>query len=98
MIGKVAQGKQDAAAGAYPGVSARARVWMGIFHFHVREAFAYNPFLVISLPYLSALALCRWFDGGRRFARLKRLCHHPLTVRVYLLLLVAWWVGRNLWL
>ena len=66
-----------------------------LLHGHLYEAFAYNPFLLISLPYVGALALCRWFNDGHRFDRLKRLCHHPLTVRVYLVLLVAWWVGRN---
>ena len=67
-----------------------------LFHLHVREALAYNPFLVVSLPYLGALALCRWFNDGGRLDRLKSMCHHPAVIRLYLVLLIAWWVARNL--
>lgn len=68
-----------------------------LLHLHVREAFAYNPFLLISLPYLGALAACRWFNDGGRLDRLQRVCHHPATVHTYLILLVAWWIVRNVW-
>ena len=66
-----------------------------LFHLQVREAFAYNPFLIISFPYLFALVLCQWFNDGGRFDALKRVCHHHVVVNVYLVLLVAWWILRN---
>lgn len=69
-----------------------------LLHGHLREAFGYNPFLLVSLPYLGALTLCHWFNDGGRFDRLKKVCHHPVLVNIYLFLLVAWWIGRNIWL
>ncbi|HIZ27341.1 MAG TPA: DUF2752 domain-containing protein [Candidatus Barnesiella merdipullorum] len=69
-----------------------------LLHGHLREAFAYNPFLLISLPYLGGLILCRWFNNKGWFDGLKRVCYHPVMVNIYLILLVAWWIGRNIWL
>lgn len=63
-----------------------------LLHFHFRKGFAYNPFLVISMPYLGLLVLCQWF----KLDRLKHVCHHPVLVNIYLLLLIAWWILRNI--
>ena len=68
-----------------------------LLHGHLREAFGYNPFLLISIPYLGALTLCHWFNADGRFDRMKKVCHHPVLVNIYLFLLVAWWIGRNIW-
>jgi hypothetical protein len=69
-----------------------------LLHLHLREGFAYNPFLVISMPYLSLLVLCQWFNIDGKLDRLKRVCHHPVLVNIYLLLLIVWWIFRNIWL
>lgn len=66
-----------------------------LLHLRFGEAFACNPFLVVSMPYLLALVACKCFDGSGRMAALERFCHHHRTVGVYLLLMTAWWVLRN---
>ncbi|MCC8170784.1 MAG: DUF2752 domain-containing protein [Parabacteroides sp.] len=66
-----------------------------LLHLHVKEALGYNLFLLVSMPYLAALAWTEWFDRSGRFTRLKGWCRHPYVTRTYLVLLVVWWVGRN---
>ncbi len=70
-----------------------------IYHFvHLNwgTAFAYNPFLIISMPYLLALVVTTWFDPKNKLSKLKEISNHPVTVRIYLVLLIVWWVGRNI--
>ena len=67
-----------------------------LLHLHFAKAFTYNPFLLISLPYLGTLILCQWFNENHRFDALKKICHHPILVNIYLLLLLIWWIVRNL--
>ena len=58
--------------------------------------FGYNPFLMLSFPYLIALVITQWFDPQNRLARLKRICRHQITVNTYLILIIVWWIARNL--
>lgn len=60
------------------------------------EAFAHNPFLLLSLPYAFALALTAWFDPRGRLAPLRRFCQSRPVVLAYLALFLAWWLLRNL--
>ncbi len=66
-----------------------------LFHLRFGEAFACNPFLIVSMPYLLTLVACNYFDSKGRLAALKRFCHHHRTAGVYLLLTMAWWILRN---
>lgn len=65
-------------------------------HFDFYTAIRYNPFLLISIPYVLALIITTWFDPKNKLATLKRLSYHPVTIRIYFVLLIMWWVGRNL--
>ena len=56
----------------------------------------YNPFLMLSFPYLIGLVITQWFDPQNRLARLKRICRHQITVNTYLILIIVWWIARNL--
>lgn len=67
-----------------------------LFHLRWGEAFRMNPFLFLSLPYVGALIVCQWFDPHGRLHRLRVFCHNRRTVLVYLGLLLAWWVVRNI--
>lgn len=67
-----------------------------LLHFHVIEALKYNLFLVISVPYLLALIVVQWFDKNNKLHKLRTFCHHYKTIRVYILLIILWWIGRNL--
>ena len=67
-----------------------------LLHFRFQSAFAFNPFLLISLPYLALLVFVQWFDTQNRFQKLRAFCHHTLTINIYLVLIIAWWIGRNI--
>lgn len=67
-----------------------------LLHFHFKEAFAYNPFLFVSLPYLAALTASERGERGKMRSLLRKFCHDRRTVYAYLVLIVAWWIGRNL--
>lgn len=67
-----------------------------LLHFHFKEAFAYNPFLFVSLPYLAVLTASEGGGRGKILSLLRDFCHDRRTVYAYLVLILAWWVGRNL--
>lgn len=37
-----------------------------LLHLNIKGAFGYNPFLILSLPYLMALVITQWFDPRNR--------------------------------
>ncbi|MCD7973076.1 MAG: DUF2752 domain-containing protein [Candidatus Azobacteroides sp.] len=67
-----------------------------LFHLHFREAFYFNPFMLLSFPYLAALVSVQWFDNTKRLRKLRAFCHHSVTIKVYLFLMMGWWIVRNL--
>lgn len=67
-----------------------------VLHFHFKEAFYYNPFLVISVPYALLLILVTWIAPQPRFPKLREFCYHNITVKIYVVLTVIWWIVRNL--
>lgn len=66
-----------------------------LLHFHFKEAFRYNPFLLVSLSYLTAFVWTEWFDSRRRFPRFHTFCRHRYVLYTYLTLIMLWWIGRN---
>lgn len=71
------------------------RALHSLLHCRPGEAFGYNPFLVISLPYAAAVA---WTTFGRSRAavRWRPVVQHRAAAYAYCVLFVAWWVVRNL--
>lgn len=67
-----------------------------LLHGHLKEAVAYNPFLLVSFPYLAAFVGGECFGGGERGRRLRAFCQDRRVVGTYLVLIIAWWIGRNL--
>ena len=67
-----------------------------LLHLDFYRALSYNLFLVISIPYAVALIAVTWFDPKGRLARLKKFCYSPVTVYAYLVLMVVWWIIRNI--
>lgn len=66
-----------------------------LLHLNFKAAFYYNPFLVISLPYVVLVVSVHWFDVNGRMAGVKKICCHPVVVSVYGILIVLWWIVRN---
>jgi hypothetical protein len=68
-----------------------------LLHLHFKAAFRYNPFLILSWPYAAALVYLQWFHKGNKLNKIKSLCFHRTTVNAYLLLMIAWWILRNVY-
>lgn len=69
------------------------RALHAVLHGAWAEAMACNPFLVISLPYLALVVFTTLRRPGGKSAL--RYVQHPVTVRIYLAAIVAWWILRN---
>ena len=67
-----------------------------LLHLNFKEAFCYNPFLIISLPYAILLIIVTWFDPKNKLRQLKNICYNNITVYAYLTLMVIWWIVRNI--
>ena len=67
-----------------------------LLHLHFKEAFNYNPFLVISVPYALLLVSVTWIVPQPKLSKLRAFCYHTITVRTYALLTAIWWIVRNI--
>lgn len=67
-----------------------------LLHLDFKKAFLYNPFLIISIPYALALIKVTWFSPKNRNTKLRAFCYHPVVVRTYVVIFIAWWIVRNL--
>ena len=65
-----------------------------LLHLDVAAAWQYNALLVASIPYVLLLAVVEWC--GRREGRLYRLLNSEVLIWSYFVLVVVWWVVRNI--
>lgn len=71
------------------------RALHALLHGEFAKAIAYNPFLVISIPY--ALLLVYTSRGNRQKVTILRRClRHRIVVNIYLFLFMFWWIYRNI--
>ncbi len=71
------------------------RATHAFLHGHFAEAWAYNRFLIYSLPYLLCLMLTEWGARGRLQHRLRLIFESSYAVWLYILLFFAWGITRN---
>ena len=72
------------------------RAFYQLVHGNLIEAFMYNPFLIISIPYAVLLILVTWFIPKHKCIRLRKFCYHKATVFTYIALMLIWWILRNI--
>ena len=65
-------------------------------HGHLAEAWAYNRFLIYSIPYLLCLMFTEWIARGSLRERLQRIFEGREAALLYVALFVLWGVARNL--
>lgn len=70
------------------------RALHSLLHGRVGEAFMFNPFLVLAVPYL-LLVIYSQLAGGRCARRVGRVVKHPAMIWSYVALYFLWWVVRN---
>ena len=66
-----------------------------LLHGRFVEAFQYNYFLFMALPYVFAVMYMEWFTKGEKHLRLRRILYHPYVLYAYVVLYLLWWVMRN---
>ena len=72
------------------------RALHALLHGHAYEAWRYNPAI---LPALLLAGVYGFLEASpRRFARLERFVYNPIFIMLIAVAVVAWWVGRNLFL
>lgn len=73
------------------------RALHAFLHGDFATAFAFNPFVVISIPYLALIVYTSFFKD-KVAVWMCRYVQHPKVVISYLILLILWWIGRNIFL
>ncbi len=63
-------------------------------HGEFAAALRFNPFLAVSLPYLGLVVAGSRLKSAPRIAR---AAVRPTVVRCYLVLVIGWWIARNVW-
>ncbi len=66
-----------------------------LLHFNLIGAWRENPLLILSIPYVFGLVIAerkREKDNSKLYTYL----HRPIFLWSYFIVVVAWWVGRNL--
>lgn len=63
---------------------------------NIVEAFSYNLFLMLSLPYAVALTVGEYYNFGGRLDGLKKFTQSHAVVYTYIVLFFIWWVLRNI--
>lgn len=72
------------------------RAIYNLLHFELYKAFTHNPFLILSVPYGIMLIIVTWITPKSRLDKLKKICYNRLTIKAYLVLMVLWWIIRNI--
>jgi hypothetical protein len=72
------------------------RAMSALVHGHPLQALSYNYFFILSIPYALAVILVSWYNFGNRLDGLLRIVVHPIALRAYVVLFIAWWIARNL--
>ena len=71
------------------------RAFHALLHGRLSEAFAYNRALPFSLILLLLYGYVALFP--QRAPRLRSRLHHPLSLMLLTLLVLGWWIGRNIY-
>ncbi len=64
---------------------------------HIREAFAYNYFLIPTLPYLALFPLRELLPQGTLRRRLSAIIEHKAVIFAYVVAYCLWFVVRNIY-
>jgi hypothetical protein len=67
-----------------------------LLHFNVAEAFALNPLLILSLPYIAGGFVFENIALTRSMLVVRKMLYGPIAIWVVAIVVVGYWVGRNL--
>lgn len=66
-----------------------------LLHLDIAEAFRHNALLVVSIPLLLLLGYAEL--NRSRSPKLYARLHRPALIWGIFVLIILWWIGRNLW-
>ena len=67
-----------------------------LVHLQIGQAFRENALFVLAIPYILLGVYLEYFGGNTRFPRLLPLFFGKWTAILVLILIFAFWIGRNL--
>lgn len=67
-----------------------------LLHLQFKDAFFSNPLLVLAIPYLLLGGYIEYFGGKEKCPRVKQLFYSQKAIVVVLVVIVMFWIGRNL--
>lgn len=67
-----------------------------LMHGDIGQAWGYNAFLFVSLPYVASVMFAT-FARCKTADKVKRFTMSRTAVNIYLCLVIAWWIARNLY-
>lgn len=67
-----------------------------LLHFRFTEALRSNPLLVVAIPYVILGVYIEYFGGKEKCPRVKQLFYNRTAIIVVLIIIVLFWIGRNL--
>ena len=80
---------------ACPGCGSQ-RAMHSLLHLDFKAAFGYNALLMLAIPYLLLGGYLQLFNGSKRHHRLERLFFGRRSALIALVLVLLFWVGRNI--
>lgn len=70
------------------------RAFHSLLHGDIGAAWIYNPALVTGFPFILLLLVSEmWRTKSPRFYY---YLHHPIFLITFIIIIFAWWIGRNL--
>lgn len=67
-----------------------------LLHFRLVDAFFSNPLLIVAIPYALLGIYIEYFEGKEKHPRIKQLFYSRNAIIVTLVVIVLFWIGRNL--
>jgi hypothetical protein len=67
-----------------------------LLNFEVKEAFALNPLLLVSIPYLLVGFLFETVVLNERMLTIRKFLFGSKAIQVILVAVLSFWIGRNL--
>lgn len=67
-----------------------------LLHLNIADAFRYNAFMVLAIPYVSLGVYMEYFGGKVRQPKLQKIFFGRWSALVVLFLILAYWILRNL--
>lgn len=67
-----------------------------LLHLEIKEAFFYNPMLVIAIPFILIGIYLEYFGGKEKYPKMRNFFLGRYAASIILVLVIAYWIGRNI--